>query len=174
MERNVNLPEGAFIVTSRGVEVKVPLAKLSPEILAECLLHGLTQKVADAASQAKARAEESDDMTVEQATEAMMTAAVESLVAGEWSRRTGGGGVDEATRVARMVTKRLVKAKFGAKSPEWAKFTGLDTADQNAKLDEWFEANEAALSPERDAEIARRKEAAAAKAKAAKGLDISL
>lgn len=173
MERKINLPEGGYDVTSRGVSVTVDLKALSPDILAECLLHGLTQKVADAASQAKSVADESGE-DIGAVTQAMMQKAVDALLAGEWSRRSGGGGVDESTRIARLVTRRLVKAKFGAKSPEWATFTGLEAAEQNAKLDEWFAANEDVLAPERDAEMARRAEAAKAKRDATKAVDFAL
>lgn len=180
MERKINLPEGGYDVASRGVSVTVDLKALSPDILAECLLHGLTQKVADAASQAKSAANEASDneeateAEVQTMTQAMMQKAVDALLDGEWSRRSGGGGVDESTRIARLVTRRLVKAKFGAKSPEWATFTGLEAAEQNAKLDEWFAANEDVLAPERDAEMARRAEAAKAKRDATKAVDFAL
>lgn len=69
----------------------------------------------------------------------------------------GGGGVDEETRVARIVVRRAVKAKFGAKSPEWARFTGLSDDEQNAKLDEWRTANADAFAPAIADEMARRK-----------------
>lgn len=173
MERKIELPEGGYDVTSRGVKVTVDLKALSPEILTELALHGLTQKVSDAASNAKALAEE-QGADIGEVTQELMGKAVDSLIAGEWSRRAGGGGVDEETRIARMVTRRLVKAKFGSKSPEWAKFTGLDASEQNAKLDEWFAANEEALAPERDAEIERRREAAKGKKEAAKAVEFSL
>lgn len=173
MERTIELPKGDFIVTSRGVEQAIPLAKLSPEILTECLLHGLTQKVADAASQAKAQAEEAG-VDIETQTGAMMAKAVDALLAGEWSRRASGGGVGEEQRIARIVTRRLVKDKFGSKSEQWATFTGLDTAAQNEKLDEWFAANESVLAPERDAEMERRREAAKAKKAAKSAVDFSL
>lgn len=160
-------------VASRGVSVSVDISKLSPEIIAELAMHGLTQKVADAASQAKSVAEESGE-TIEAVTESMMQKAIDGLYAGEWSRRTGGGGVDEFTRVARQLMRKAIKAKVGAKSPEWKAFDGLDAAEQNAKLDANIEANMAALKPEVDAEIKRRADARKAKEKAASAIDISL
>lgn len=147
-----------------SVEVTCDVGKLSPEIIAELAMHGLHQKIADAASQAK-NADEA---------EAAMQKAVDALLAGEWTRRGSGGGVTEEVAVARSVTRAMVKAKFGAKSAEWATFTGLSDADQNAKLDEWFAANEAALAPERDAEIARRRAKAEAKRKAANAVEFKL
>ena len=172
MNVTIELPD-TFEATSRGVAVEVPIGKLSADIVAELVQHGLQQKVADAASAAKSLADESGE-PVEEVTRNLMQKAVDSLVAGEWTRRTGGGGVDEETRIARLVTRRLVKAKFGAKSPEWATFTGLDAGEQNEKLDAWFAANEKVLAPERDAEMARRAEAAKAKQGAAKKVSFDL
>ena len=86
----------------------------------------------------------------------------------------GGGGVDERTRVGRIVVRNAVKAKFGSKSPDWAKFTGLDDAAQVAKLDEWLAANEATFAPAIDAELARRAEAAKAKTGLAKKVTFTI
>ena len=160
-------------VGSRGVTVTVDVTKLSPEILAELAMHGLTQKVADAASQAKSVAEESGN-SIEDVTESMMAKAIESLYAGEWSRRTGGGGVDEYTRVARQMMRKAIKDKLGAKSPEWKAFDGLEAGEANAKLDANIAANDAAFRPAVEAEIARRAEARKAKDAASKAVDIAI
>lgn len=140
------------------------VAKLSSDIVGKLAMHGLQQKIADAAAGAKSADEAS----------AAMNKAIDALVAGAWSSRGTGEGVDEETRVARSVVRSAVKAKFGSKSPDWAKFTGLSDADQNAKLDEWFEANADAFAPAVASELERRKAAAKAKAKLASGLAISL
>jgi hypothetical protein len=66
------------------------------------------------------------------------------------------------------------KAKFGAKSPEWATFTGLSDDDKNAKLDGWYEANRAAFDPAIDEEMARRAAKRDAKAGLAKSVDIAM
>lgn len=140
------------------------VAKLSADIVAKLAMHGLQQKIADAAAGAKNENEAS----------AAMNKAIDALLAGTWSSRGTGEGVDEETRVARSVVRSAVKAKFGSKSPDWAKFTGLSDSEQNAKLDEWFEANRDAFSPAVEQELERRKAAAKAKAKLASGLSISL
>ena len=163
MEIKVELPK-EVTVSSRERSVHIDTASLSADIIAKLAIHGLTQKVADAASGAKKVAEETKS-DVGDTTVAMMQKAVDSLLAGEWSTRTAGEGVSVETRVARQITRQMVKAKFGGKSPEWAKFTGLSDEEQNAKLDAWFAANEAKLQPEVDAELARRKAAAKAKDK---------
>ena len=168
----IKLPD-LFIVTSRGIDATVPLGTLSAEIIAELAQHGLTQKVADAASNAKAVAEETKT-DIGEVTLGLMSAAVESLVKGEWTRRTGGGRVDERTRVARSIVQAAYKTKVGAKSPEYATFTGLSDADQNEKLDAWFAANEETFGPTVDAEVKARADKRDAKAKLAKKVTFDL
>lgn len=140
------------------------VGKLSADIMGKLAMHGLQQKIADAAAGAK-NADEA---------QASMAKAIDALLAGAWSSRGTGEGVDEETRVARSVVRQAVKAKFGSKSPDWAKFTGLADAEQNAKLDEWFKTNEEAFAPAVAQELERRKAAAKAKAKLASGLAISI
>jgi len=158
---NIELPK-TYDVTSREQTVVVELAKLSPEIVHELVLHGLTQKIADAASGAKKIAEETKE-SVEKVTMALMQKALDGLYAGEWMRKREGGAADERTLIARSIARRIAKAKFGAKSPEWAKFTGLEPAAQIAKLDEWVAKLGDAIAKDIDAEIARREEMAKAK-----------
>lgn len=95
---------------------------------------------------------------------------LDKLLNGTIGTRASGDGADERTRVARSVTMAAAKAKFGAKSPEWATFTGLSDDDKNAKLDGWYAANAAAFDPAIDEEMARR----AAKRDANKALGASV
>lgn len=81
---------------------------------------------------------------------------LDKLLNGTIGTRGSGDGADERTRVARSVTMAAAKAKFGAKSPEWATFTGLDDDAKNAKLDAWYAANADAFDPAIDEEMARR------------------
>ena len=99
---------------------------------------------------------------------------LDKLLNGTIGTRSGGDGADERTRVARSVTMAAAKAKFGAKSPEWATFTGLSDDDKNAKLDGWYEANRAAFDPAIDEEMARRAAKRDAKAGLAKSVDIAM
>lgn len=126
--------------------VEVDMDKLSKDIAARLAVHGLVQKVADAASASK---------TYDEAL-ASMQKAVDALMAGEWSSRVAGSGVDEFTSTARSMVKAIFKAKLGAKSPEWAEFTGLSDADQFAKLDALFAKNEKVLRPKVEAELKRK------------------
>lgn len=168
---SIELPDVITIV-SRGVSVDLPTKDLSAEMVARFAIHGATQKVADAGSGAAKLV--TDETTVEAATASLMGKAVAAILAGEWTQRSAGGGVDERTRVGRIVVRNAVKAKFGSASPEWKKFTGLADAEQIAKLDEWLAANEATFTPAIDAEMARRAEAAAARKGLAGDVEIAI
>jgi hypothetical protein len=147
-----------------SASVSVDLSKLSPEMVARLAVHGAHQKIADAASGAT---------TADEATASMQKAA-DAIIAGTWTSRTAGAGVDEETRVARIVVRNAVKAKFGSKSPEWAKFTGMSDDEQVAKLDSIREANADAFMPAITAEMERRAKAAADRSGLAKSVSIEL
>ena len=97
----------------------------------------------------------------------------DKLFAGTLGTR-GGEGVSFYVTVARQIMRGIIKAKLGAKSAEWAAFTGLEPAEQNAKLDENFAANETALKSAVEAEIETRKAKAAQKAALGKGMTINI
>ena len=99
---------------------------------------------------------------------------LDKLLNGTIGTRSSGDGADERTRVARSVTMSAAKAKFGAKSPDWATFTGLDDDAKNAKLDGWYAANAAAFDPAIDEEMARRAARRDAKASLAGSVDIAM
>lgn len=96
---------------------------------------------------------------------------LDKLLNGTIGTRGSGDGADERTRVMRSVVHSAAKAKFGAKSPEWATFTGLADDEQNAKLAAWYEANAATFDPAIDDEMARR--AARRESKAALGSTVA-
>lgn len=160
--------DGNFVVTKglRGgawkAEESVDLAAIPAAIVTDLLLHGLKQKIADAASGAQ---------TADEAGAAMAKAA-KAILAGEWSSRVAGAGVDERTRVQRMIARIALKAKVGAKSAEWAAFTGLSDAEQAAKLDGIYAKNEAKLAKAVDDKLALL--AAEREAKRGLGDDINL
>lgn len=180
-----------FTATSRGVDVTIDIAKLSPAIVANLFTYGLTQKLADAASGAVRDAAEGakvnvDDkaamkdwsmseagrMAIAESTLTMMTKAADALVAGEWSTRTAGDGVSRETRVGRSIMRGLMKAKADSKA--WAAFTGLTDAAQNAKIDANVAANAEAMAVKVAAEIVRLDAVKVAKAKLGEGLTIAL
>lgn len=125
--------------------VSVDTAKLPADIVAKLAIHGLHQKIADAASGSKTEAE----------AQAAMEKALDALLEGNWTSRSAGEGVSELVRVQRSIMRKALKEALGAKSEAWAKFTGLTDAEQNAKLDENYARNEKALAPavEREMEL---------------------
>ena len=145
-------------------EVTVDVAALSPDIVARLAVHGLHQKIADAASAAQTRDEAL----------ASMQKAADAILAGDWTQRTGGGGVDERTLVMRQIVKAAMKESVGAKSEAWATFTGQSDEYQNAKFAENYEANKDALDVAIEAKIAERKAERDRKAGLAKTVTISL
>lgn len=160
--------QGTFNVTKgprdkawQAVE-SVDLAAIPASIVMDLALHGLKQKIADAASGATTEVEAS----------AAMAKAAKAILAGEWSSRGEGSGVDERTRVQRMIARIALKAKVGAKSAEWATFTGLSDAEQAAKLDAIYAKNSAKLLPAVDSKLALLAQERADKAALAGDLDL--
>jgi len=134
--------------------VAVDTSKLSADIVAKLAIHGLHQKIADAASGAKTEAE----------AQAAMEKALDALLEGNWTSRSAGEGVSELVRVQRSIMRKALKEALGAKSEAWAKFTGLSDAEQNEKLDANYAKNEKALSPAVEAEMKLREQRRKAKA----------
>lgn len=160
--------DGEFAVTKGPrdkawlAECTIALGDVPATIVRDLLLHGLKQKIADAAS----GAQNADEAF------AAMQKACDAILAGEWSARGTGAGVDERTKVARQIVRNVLKAKWGAKSKEWAAFTGLSDADANARLDAVYAKNEAKFAPAVDERLAQL--AAERKAKAALMADLDL
>ena len=88
--------------------------------------------------------------------------------------RQASAGVSTEQAIARQEARRLVKSKYGAKSPEWAAFTGLEDVEQVAKLDELVEKNRAHFDKFVAAEMKARREAAEKRAKAGEELALDL
>jgi len=136
-------------------------------------MYGIGQKLRDAASAASIIAKDTGEELITVA-QGMLNKALASLEIGEWSHRGTGGGVDPRTAVARSIVRKAIKEKLGSKSSDWAKFTGLSDAEQLDKLDANYEANKELFDPLVDAEIKRREDAAKARTKTAKAIEINL
>jgi hypothetical protein len=168
----IELPDTLTVAMRNGASVTINTADLA-NLGAELFAYGVGQKVRDSASAASTVAKETST-EVQVVAQGMMDSAVKALLAGEWSHRGEGATVDPRVAIGRSIVRRAIKEKFGSKSPDWAKFTGLSDADQLAKLDETFAANAEMFEPLVDAEVERRANANKAKAKAAKALTINL
>lgn len=111
---------------------------------------------------------------------AFFNAKLDKILKGTIGTRGGGDGADPRTSIERSYVRGSVKASFGAKSPEWAKFTGLEPTAQLAKLDEWV----ATVKADKDenakldeyvaGELARRELAAKNKKSVAKKITFSI
>lgn len=144
--------------------VTVDLSTLTTEMVERLAIHGLQQKVADAASGA----------TTADEANASMSKARDAILAGEWTQRTGGGGVDEETAVARSIVKASLKANWGAKSEKWAEFTGLSDTEQAERLDTVRADNAELFQPAIDAKLADRARERADKAALSKKVTINI
>ncbi len=113
-------------ITSRGLSVALPVATLSPELLVKAALHGLKQKVSDAAAGAMVAAwrnrEEGETVEAYEAArkvwaesdagkadiaskgQALMQKVCDTLVAGDWGadRATGSGLTDVQQAMAKL------------------------------------------------------------------------
>ncbi|NNW55460.1 MULTISPECIES: hypothetical protein [unclassified Roseobacter] len=89
---DLNLPE-TFDVSAGGSSVTVKVSALTEELIARLVLHGLRQKVADAAASAK-KLSEADDETRDKMTIAgdLMSKVATTLERGEWGVERGAGG----------------------------------------------------------------------------------
>ena len=167
MKHTIEL-EGAFVVTKGPrngdwrAEASIDLAAIPAGLVRELLLHGLKQKVADAAAGA----------TGADTAMGLMQKAIDAVLAGEWSSRAVGGGVDERKRVERQIARTALKAKLGGTSAGWKEFAGLSDADQSAKLDGIYAKNAAKLLPAVDSKLALLAQERADKAALAGDLDL--
>lgn len=98
---------------------------------------------------------------------------IEAFLKGDVGR-AAASGVSTETAIARAEARRLVKAKLGAKSPEWAAFTGLEDEEQAEKLDAVVAKNEEHFKKFVAAEMKARAEAAEKRARAAGELTLDL
>lgn len=157
------LPE-AYDVHAGGAKVTVKVADLSHDIIAKLVLHGLRQKVADAAASAK-KLSEADDETRDKATLAgdLMSKVVTNLEAGNWGvERTGGATADPLDRFILDVMRQIINLPANAKAK--ATHDAMKTEDgkaDNARRKEYLlkkgRASEAVM-----AEANRRKDTASA------------
>ena len=118
MDYTITLPD-TLEVTSREQTVTLALDKLPEGLIAKAVLHGLTQKISDAAASAKKVADECDDTTVEEATVSLMTAIIETLEGGSWGRERGAGsGMSARDRMARKIVGDWFRDTYKKGAPE--------------------------------------------------------
>lgn len=157
-----DIGEATLAVTAKG---KLVLdGKELPDASAEYLLTFALQSLQDAYAGAADNAE----------CVGAFEAKRDKIIEGTIGVRMGGSGVDEFTRVARMIVRKAFKDNNAAGSDARETFMALDPSDQDAKLDEWFAANEDTFRPVVEAEVASRKAERERRAKLAKATSFNL
>lgn len=165
MKITIELP-ALLAITSREQSVNLAVDKLSADIIARAVLHGLTQKVADAAAGAKRLAEESENMTVEEATVSLMQGVVDTLEGGSWGRERGAAsGLSERDRMARSIVGDWFRTTYAKGTPERDKYNDADSVGRYAIIDKIWADNADAFGPAVDEalEAEKRKRAGLAK-----------
>ncbi len=145
-------------------DATITLDALSSDIVERLALHGLHQKMADAASGATTEAEAL----------AAMNKAADAVLRGDWTSRIAGEGVDEETSIARSIVRTALKTSWGAKSPKWADFTGLADDEQATRLDKVRADNPGLFDQAIADKLAERKRDRETKARLGKAIAINI
>lgn len=132
MEMNVNLP-ATHEVSSRGKTVTVDVAKLDADMIVKLALHGLTQKVADAAAGAKkAAGEDASDELIAEVGYNLMEAVARRLESGDWGAERGSGATADPLDKWRLAVMRdIMKTPNGAELKK--KYDAIPSEDQSAR-----------------------------------------
>ena len=176
---SITLP-ATLPVTSRDTVVSVDMASLTADIVTKLVVHGLTQKVGDAAASALADAGfkgmKYADLTAAQQAEVQKNAkdamqkVADALTAGDWGiERTGAAGVSALAAERRMVLRSDVKAGWIAEHGE-SGWKALEEAEIVEMLDATYDAQDADTQTAIDGVAQARLDAKAAAKTASKGL----
>lgn len=164
----LNIPATSLVVESRGVSVILDVAAVPHDVLRQVLLHGIKQKVSDAASSAaglvyfsakgkdapKPSRDQLSDFVeanlkaVQDQTLASMQKAADAMLAGQWLIREAGGTVSRFTEEQALaldiakgsLAKRFAKALAGA-SPGF-KPTAANFVALSPRVAAYYKANE--------------------------------
>jgi hypothetical protein len=165
----LNVPATSLVVESRGVSVTLDVAAIPHDVLRQVLLHGIKQKVADAASSAAglvyfstrgkdapkpsreqlAAFVESNLKSVQDQTIASMQKAADAMLAGQWQVREASGVTvskfTEEQALALDIAKGALGRRFAdalAKTSPSAKPTAANFITLSPKVAAYFKANE--------------------------------
>lgn len=127
----------AFTLAVNGVgEISIPLANLSPEIAARGLIHGLVQKISDAAAIPKSETEGLEPQAVAEMKFSAMQAVASRLLDGDWSARREDGTGPVSGIILRAYTEfamTMAAKKKVAMTPETIK-TAYDAMSKSEQL----------------------------------------
>jgi len=178
-----------FVVESRGKSVTITPSALSPEIIRQATLHGLKQKIADAAAGAAQVAYGNDDgwknltaaerrewiaangPKVAETGEALMQKVADQLAAGDWGAERGNGGLGLST-----VDKKVISIVRDQIKPHVEGYKDMSPSERDAAVWEIFGKQDDGwkASIVRKAETILEAEAKAAAELAAMAIDIKL
>ena len=144
-------------VNAGGAAVTIDITELSPELIGQLALHGLRQKVADAAAGAK-KVSEAEGETRNKTDIAfdLMSKVKVNLESGTWGatrgESSGGDGLSDLQRMIVEVATTLIKAAdWKAKIAGWA---DMSTVERRAA--KWTLLDGNASMPQLEAEAKRR------------------
>lgn len=189
---SITLP-ASFTVASRKRNIAVETASLSSEIIAQAVIHGLTQSIADAAASALADAYESANPehklegealkaarkawgaanadAVADAAEGNMRKRLDALLAGEWQTRGSSVDTDPLDPYRRAVVREAISKDKD--SDAWKAYAAIPSDDRKAR--DTFLLGLASKNAKAVDRVARaRMEADQAAKAAASGLDIGM
>lgn len=165
----LEVPAVAVAIESRGVTVSLDLAAIPHDVLRLVLVHGIKQKVADAASGATgaiwlevkgkdapkpskdqlADFVETHDKAIKDQTLALMQKAADALLAGQWQVRVAGDGTStkwtEEQSLALDIAKGALQSIFAAalaKAAPGTKATASAFVALDPKVAAFFKAND--------------------------------
>lgn len=160
----VTLP-AHVVVESRGQSVTVDMSTLSPEIVAQLVAHGVTQKVADKAASAlsvafKAAHEgkdaesidarkawgESNPDAVAKATLALLVDGKRQVESGDWTiRASGSAGLSDAEKKLIKAARGIMQVIDGAADSAYRAIDSGERAARDAFVLEWARNNESLI-----------------------------
>lgn len=165
----LEVPAVPVAVESRGVTVSLDLGAIPHDVLRQVIVHGIKQKVADAASGATsaiwlevkgkdapkpsrdqlADFVEAHDKAIKDQTLALMQKAADALLAGQWQVRVAGDGTStkwtEEQSLALDIAKSALQSIFAAalaKTSPGTKATASAFVALSPKIAAFFKAND--------------------------------
>jgi hypothetical protein len=129
-----------FNIERAGVTFAVDLSRIDDAMRERLFLHGLTQKIGDAAANAdKASAEAG--VTKQVWAQSAMAKVADALYAGQWGRERGAStGLSREERVRESIIRAAIK-----KSASWTAFKLKDETGQSTDIDLFYAAHRKAI-----------------------------
>lgn len=169
----MDLPQELIIERRDGAKVTCNVENLNDDIIAKLAMHGLRQKISDAAASAKKQADE-DGGDVAEIASAMMQKVVDNLEKGDWGVERGeGASADPLDKYRVKVLRQLMAANpDGELKKKYDEVPSDDQAGRRKLLLDVAAKNADKIDPQAEAMRVAEQEAKRAAKEAASGLDI--